>query len=442
MRGPAGGAGGAAAPRGSARGRAGPGSAGGRGAGTARAAGPRAALRTPAPGAAVPPAAGMRRPRRGAGQAAQRLSAPRHVRAPPRPAPSRRWQARPRAGTSGLERAQGRRGDEGKERALRGKQGEEREREILTSLGRQRPRSSRAAAPSHCPRDGAGGKCTITLAQRAALAPTPKARWRSAAPEQHPAASSRRCATGLREPPPPLRPAPPILLPPPIWGFSFSSRLPGRSGALRSLPRRREHGSGVPLTVPCWEPPAPPQGSGRPNLAPAAARCPGAAKPAGTRQVKRTPGSPPALNVLPAGWSGGRLGRQGRLRLENNKKRSDRFLQMAAGKRFLNTGAAPRAGGSRRRSSRAGRERGSVRPGRAFGRRAGLGWAGPASPPPPPPSASPRAPAPHGRYGSGRCRREQGTAPLGLRPPSVCVPGDPAGSLLFPKVWPPFRPLS
>ncbi|XP_057230098.1 basic salivary proline-rich protein 4-like [Malurus melanocephalus] len=251
MRGPAGGAGGASAPRGSARGRAGPeGTAPHPSASLSTPQHPSAPLSTPqhpCPGSAVPPAAGMRRPRRGAGRAQTQTH------------PSRRWQARPRAGSG---------------------QG-------LLGL-RQHPTIPATESEENAPSRWHGGlRCPPHLRQLAE---------RSAAPQQHPAASSRRCATGLRErshpPPPPCAADPPP--PPPIWGFSFRKRLPGRSvgtplaaraaGAQRQcLPVRSVLGAAGPAPVP-----APPQGSGRPNLA---------------RSFRASPGPPPLGDRHPPGKS-------------------------------------------------------------------------------------------------------------------------------------------
>lgn len=286
----------------------------------------------------------------------------------------------------------------------------------MSSRGGQRPRFSglrhHPAIPATEPEENAPSRWHGGLL----CPPHPRqaggAQPRSSSSSTIPAASSRRCATGLREPPSPLRPAdPPPRLP---SGASLSGGdLPGRpegtpTAAVSpspSFPGR------------CWEPspcPGPAAGLGAARLRPLLRASPGAAKPTDTRQVNQSEPCPRPL--LPAGWGGRRLGRRGRVRLENNNNKK-RSISADGGREALSkhgrwsprppvpVGAAGGAAGPGRSGARGGCL--------AFGRRAGLGWAGPASPPPPPP-ASPRAPAPHG---SGRCRREQGTVPS--------APGDP-----------------
>lgn len=224
--------------------------------------------------------------------------------------------------------------------------------------GRGRGKSCPASAGSgqglvvlqHHPRHGAGGKMHHHGRTEGCSAPqrlTQARRARSgAARPQPPSASGRRFAAGLREPPLPA--APFAAGPPPLRGFSFGRRRPGRAagaeqqcthahaptpvGAFRfaagagsrsprplplpqsqSQSQSRRRGGGGSASPP------PPRVSGPPA---SRRRLPGVAKPTDTCQVNGTPSPPrPALNVRPCRRRDGPAGGcRGKVALDRGKE--------------------------------------------------------------------------------------------------------------------------
>lgn len=168
--------------------------------------------------------------------------------------------------------------------------GEIREKSDREDLGWQWPRSCRAAAPSRHPRDGAGGKCTITLARSAALPPHLR-RAGGAQPRSSVPAVCHGAAGASASPA-----APRILL---RLGLHLSRRLAGRPGGCPGCPGGWRAGRGAPLAAPAAGaprqcprvPPALPPNRPR-RRARGSPRSPRISEPAHTRQVNPTPAPP------------------------------------------------------------------------------------------------------------------------------------------------------